>query len=330
LINLSFTYTIISMGKVAGKKNTTPTIRLLVIKGKDAGELFQTSSFPFIIGRDRGANFSLTNDSNISRYHARISLNQNILYIQDLKSTNGSIVNNVKITKKTALSDGSIIILGKTSLKLIIIKKERKKKAEKDQTESTFYYEPRQTEAILVLDQCNSSQIIDVYGDDMCMKLTEAMNEIVLPIFKKRDAQFIKGTGDGFLATFVDVYHCFLTAEEILKNIRKWNQQCSNAAAIHIRIGMHYGKSLIEPNGDRHGQAIIIAFRTEGLRFRDIKKTRRTISPKNFPIEDRLFITRDFYNKLDEKKKKKFKRMGSFRLKGIKEYHTIYNYRPAG
>ncbi|MBN1696358.1 MAG: FHA domain-containing protein [Spirochaetales bacterium] len=318
------------MGKSRGRKSPSLTIRLLVIKGKDAGELYETSSFPFIIGRDKGANFSLTKDSNISRYHAKISRNGKSVSIQDLKSTNGSIVNNVKITRKTALSDGSIIILGKTSLKLIIAKKEPEKHAEIEHTESTFYYEPRQTEAILVLDQCNSSQIIDVYGDEACMELTEAMNNIVLPIFKRHTAQFIKGTGDGFLATFADVHHCVRASEEILKSIRKWNLNKSNATEIHVRIGMHYGKSLIEPNGDRHGQAVIVTFRTEGLRYRDIKKTANTIAPGHFPLEDRVFITREFYHELDQPKKKKFRRMGSFRLKGIKGYHTIYAYRTSG
>ncbi len=301
-----------------------PKIRLVVTKGEDEGTVFETSSFPIIIGRDPLADFRIKKDSNISRIHAEVSLKSRRLWIQDLGSTNGCIVNNIRAMKKTEVPDGSTIILGKTSIKVIVLGS-RYLKTKHDSNDSTFVYNSKQSEAILVVDQCNSSQIIDVYGDDMGLKLAEALNRLVLPVFKKHKAQFVKGTGDGFLATFKNPGVSCGAAEEILERIGKWNRKSGQATEIHIRIGLHYGQSIIEPNGDRHGQAVHVTFRIEGLKYKDIKKSRNAAKPKEFPNEDRIFASADFLEMLDSKKKATAKSLGFFKLKGIKGYYEIYN-----
>lgn len=298
-------------------------IRLLVTKGEDEGTVFETTSFPIIIGRDSQADLSLRRDSNISRIHAEISFRSRRLWISDLGSTNGCIVNNVRISKKAELSDGAVVILGKTWITIKFLRRTNLRSTH-DSNDSTFICNSKMDEAILVIDQCNSSQIIDVYGDEMGMKLTEALNRLVLPVFKKYKSLFVKGTGDGFLATFPTASACCLAAEEVRSRIVRWNRKSSDATEIHLRIGMHYGQALIEPNGDRHGQAVHIAFRIEGLKYKDIKKSRMNIHPKDFPHEDRIFASADFIDKLDAKKKATCRSLGYFRLKGIKGYFQIY------
>jgi class 3 adenylate cyclase len=303
---------------------SAPKIRLLVTKGEDEGTVFETQSFPIIIGRDSQADFPIKKDTNISRIHAEITLKSKRLWLGDLGSTNGCIVNNVRVKKKAEIGDGSIIILGKTTMKLKVLSG-KNLVSKHDSNDSTFIYNSKQNEAIFVLDQCNSSQIIDEYGDDMGLKVTEAMNKLVLPVFKKYKVQFVKGTGDGFLATFKHPGVCCLAAEDVLARIKKWNRKSEQATRIHVRIGLHFGQSSVEPNGDRHGQAVHVTFRIEGLKYKDIKKSRFIISPKDFPVEDRIFASAEFIEMLDPKKKASLRNLGFFKLKGIKGYFEVYD-----
>jgi class 3 adenylate cyclase len=302
-----------------------PTIRLLVTKGGDEGKILETSSFPILIGRDGNNDFPLKKDTNISRIHAEINIKARKLWLTDMGSTNGSIVNNVRVKNKAEISNGSVIILGKTWIKISLLRGPKREKTE-DSNDSTFVYNSKLDEAFLVLDQCNSSQIIDVYGDEMGMRLTEAMNKLVLPVFKKYNVQFTKGTGDGYLATFKHPGVCIQAAEDIISRIKRWNKKSAQSTEIHVRLGLHYGQAHIEPNGDRHGQAVHITFRVEGLKYKDIKKSRYSIGPRDFPSEDRVFITKEFFERLDERKQAKCSKLGFFKLKGIKGYYEILLY----
>ena len=99
----------------------TPNIRLLVTKGEDQGQIYESNRFPFVVGRDEGADFQIKYDNNVSRRHARFTRDESgTVWIEDLGSTNGSFVNNVRITGKTALNHGCTIIVGNTWIKFIV------------------------------------------------------------------------------------------------------------------------------------------------------------------------------------------------------------------
>ena len=57
------------------------------------------------------------NDSNISRQHAEIKAGTTAFVVVDLGSTNGTLVNGVKIVGETRLSDGDIISFGSTHVR---------------------------------------------------------------------------------------------------------------------------------------------------------------------------------------------------------------------
>ncbi|WP_338080807.1 FHA domain-containing protein [Clostridium cochlearium] len=70
------------------------------------------------IGRN-AQNIFIIDDPYISSFHARIYLRNNNYIIEDLGSTNGTIVNNTKINGKKYLESGDIVKLGNTVLKFI-------------------------------------------------------------------------------------------------------------------------------------------------------------------------------------------------------------------
>ena len=57
------------------------------------------------------------NDSNISRNHAEVKAGPSAYIVKDLGSTNGTMVNGVRITGEQALRDGDIISFGSTHVR---------------------------------------------------------------------------------------------------------------------------------------------------------------------------------------------------------------------
>lgn len=74
-----------------------------------------------IIGRRQG-DIHIEYDKYISSPHCEFSYEDGILYVRDLESTNGTYLDGKEITKKTVVVNGSIVKLGKTELKVEVIK----------------------------------------------------------------------------------------------------------------------------------------------------------------------------------------------------------------
>ena len=93
---------------------------LLVIKGHDSGDRYDLNSLkePLSIGRESG-NLVQLNDSEVSRRHAEIRRVDDILVITDLKSSNGTFVNNSRI-ERAELATGDRVQVGSTVLAYVI------------------------------------------------------------------------------------------------------------------------------------------------------------------------------------------------------------------
>jgi hypothetical protein len=76
-----------------------------------------TSDKPIIIGRSSELDMVLVEDM-VSRKHARISVQGDQIWIEDLGSTNGTFVNGEKI-KRSRLKEGDRVLIGTSILKLI-------------------------------------------------------------------------------------------------------------------------------------------------------------------------------------------------------------------
>lgn len=85
-------------------------------KGKKPGAVYPvfTSRQPTVIGRDESADVSLDDDRS-SRRHARVVRAYGSWIIQDMKSSNGTLVAGEKIDKKR-LEDGALVQIGNTLL----------------------------------------------------------------------------------------------------------------------------------------------------------------------------------------------------------------------
>ena len=95
---------------------TPPTVRLEVVAGRAIG-MWILIDDELLIGRHADGAGRLADDEEISRSHARISLDRShFCAIEDLGSTNGTFVNGLRIARPQTLSVGDTVEVGGTTL----------------------------------------------------------------------------------------------------------------------------------------------------------------------------------------------------------------------
>lgn len=94
----------------------TSPARLKVVGGNAIGTEL-TVSDELVLGRNSPGDGQLGGDAEISRHHARLTVDGNGLFaVEDLGSTNGTFVNGLRITAPQTLGAGDTIEVGSTTL----------------------------------------------------------------------------------------------------------------------------------------------------------------------------------------------------------------------
>lgn len=91
--------------------------QLIVTEGALAGTRIALTGKPILIGRANDSTLVLTDDYASTR-HARISETNNVWYLEDLGSTNGTYVGQIKVNGPIPLEAGVVVRIGKTALEL--------------------------------------------------------------------------------------------------------------------------------------------------------------------------------------------------------------------
>src|SRR5207237_558694 len=90
------------------------TVTFLVLEGVDKGRVFRDLPIPVTIGREEGNALRL-NDERVSRYHAKVQVEDADIILTDLDSTNGTRVNGTAIQIRR-LRPGDQVSIGRTML----------------------------------------------------------------------------------------------------------------------------------------------------------------------------------------------------------------------
>lgn len=102
--------------KKPSRRRGRPT-HVLVVEGSNAGATADLAYAPILIGRGTDAAIRLDDDY-VSTRHARIAAADDQWFVEDLGSTNGTYIGNVRITQPTTLPLGTQVRIGKTVLEL--------------------------------------------------------------------------------------------------------------------------------------------------------------------------------------------------------------------
>lgn len=103
-------------GRKAEARSQTATT-LLVTEGPLTGSSLQLTDRPVIVGRAPTSTLVLDDDY-ASAQHARIFLHNGQWYVEDLGSTNGTVVSGVRISEPTPLSVNMPVRFGQTTVEL--------------------------------------------------------------------------------------------------------------------------------------------------------------------------------------------------------------------
>jgi len=107
------------IGKVAGPQMPEgKRLSLAVINGPDAGSVYRIEKPRVTIGRT-GADLALS-DSEVSRNHAAVEIRDMTYIVEDLKSTNGTLIEGERIAGQTEIQNHSEFTIGGTTLMLIV------------------------------------------------------------------------------------------------------------------------------------------------------------------------------------------------------------------
>ena len=94
----------------------TPSYRLEIMNGLHDGKSIRVpETGRVVVGSKAGAELVIHGDDTLSRRHASFAIKDGGLYVQDEGSSNGTAL---YLTKPTAVSDGDLIILGKTLVRV--------------------------------------------------------------------------------------------------------------------------------------------------------------------------------------------------------------------
>ena len=102
--------------------SVTPTLglELEVVEGPAAGTRLHFGRAPFVLGRAEPGDGSLGADAELSRRHASATvLDPSRILIEDLGSTNGTLVNGLRISGPTVVAAGDTVQVGATTLKVV-------------------------------------------------------------------------------------------------------------------------------------------------------------------------------------------------------------------
>jgi pSer/pThr/pTyr-binding forkhead associated (FHA) protein len=92
-------------------------IKITIMSGAEDGKVFILHNSPLTLGRHQEDDVYIPYDTRVSRHHARISHEDNAYYIEDVGSDgqgskNCTYLNDKKVTSKTIITSGEMILLG--------------------------------------------------------------------------------------------------------------------------------------------------------------------------------------------------------------------------
>ncbi|MBI3303741.1 MAG: adenylate/guanylate cyclase domain-containing protein [Deltaproteobacteria bacterium] len=124
--------------------------------------------------------------------------------------------------------------------------------------------EARKLAAIMFTDMVGFSRQMGA-DETRTLRLLEVHNQVIQQAVAEHHGQVIKTAGDGFLVEFPSVVNAVQCAQHIQAQFQTHNVEKEKNEQIHVRIGIHLGDIVVQPNGDVLGDGVNIASRLQIL-----------------------------------------------------------------
>lgn len=304
-------------------------IGLVATGGPHAPISFPIEAFPCTIGRGPRNSICLRSDPHVSGNHCELDCHHNEYWVQDMNSTNGTLVNGVRIRESTQVfPDKTTIHIGNTQL--LLTAGEPPEDAESNKMlalsnlvsngsimipSNYLFQKQKKEESLFVADICDSTALAIRYGEDTLLKVLNILAMIITQEAEANEVQFLKCTGDGFFATFKETRQVLRVASELLRKVGYLQCKMPHISPPGLRIAIHRGQVSIDRDGNRLGLACHLVFRLEGTRSEFLVNPPE--APCKLPERDRILLTDEAISSLDEKLRDRFKYAGEFNFKGF-------------
>lgn len=224
---------------------------------------------PIEIGRD--CDGILLTDALLSRRHLRLSLVGGQVTLEDLGSTNGTLIDGVPVQRPTPLLPGQAASFG--SCRLVVISHRDRPEPDDDLRRTSIdivaaaagadpapiLQTASGTLTIVFSDIEGSTRRAEQLGDEAWMRLLNFHNRLVRRQVERAGGYEVKAQGDGFMLAFPSARSAILCSIEIMRGLEVHARSRPNDA-MRVRIGMHTGEA-IEEDGDLFGKPVVLAAR---------------------------------------------------------------------
>jgi adenylate cyclase len=129
---------------------------------------------------------------------------------------------------------------------------------------STGAAETRKLAAIMFTDIAGFSRQMGS-NEARTLRLLAVHNQVIEQAIAAHHGHVIKTMGDGFLVDFPSVVHAVQCAQHMQAQFRVHNAEKEPVEQIHVRIGIHLGDIVVQPDGDVLGDGVNIASRLQAL-----------------------------------------------------------------
>lgn len=123
----------------------------------------------------------------------------------------------------------------------------------------------RRLAAIVVADVAGYSRMVAEDEVGTIARMRELRDAITEPAIRAAGGRVVKRTGDGTLVEFASVLAAAEGAVAVQRRLAEIAASDPDDRRFILRIGLHLGEILVEPDGDIHGDGVNVAARLEAL-----------------------------------------------------------------
>jgi hypothetical protein len=139
---------------------------------------------------------------------------------------------------------------------------------------------------ILFADISGSTRLYDQLGDFQAREIVAAILDLLYGVVERYEGSVIKTIGDEIMCTLPDAESAANASVDMQEAIDADNEEHQRETWISIRIGFHYGPTLVE-GGDVYGDAVNIAARMAAqAKARQILTTRETVDQTSSSVQE--------------------------------------------
>jgi len=124
--------------------------------------------------------------------------------------------------------------------------------------------DPLKNIAVLFTDVVGSTNYFKKYGDMDGREMLRQHQNLATPIIHEYRGNLIKAIGDSVMASFSGPSDALRAAIKMQRAFRAYNDDTSGEHQIHVRIGVHFGKVIVEEK-DIYGDVVNVAAKLTNL-----------------------------------------------------------------